>query len=142
MSQTFCERVKHNIQNTSYNKNCLQSCQHCYTFCENSKAYHGKRNLKKMNCLNTSLSLYHLKHNFFIRNQIPCTSSQYFYFLTYHLYTAWKVSKYGVFLVRIFPHTDWQHGLSVFSPNAGKYGPEKTPSFDFVAIWFLVIIKK
>ena len=30
--------------------------------------------------------------------------------------TAWKVSKYGVF--------------SVFSPNAGKYRPEKTPYFD------------
>ena len=48
--------------------------------------------------------------------------------------TAWKVSKYGVFLVRIFPHSDWigrdtKH-LSVFSPNAGKYGPEKTSYLD------------
>ena len=32
----------------------------------------------------------------------------------------WKVFKYGVFLVRIFtPY------LFVFSPNTGKYGPEK-----------------
>ena len=31
--------------------------------------------------------------------------------------TAWKVWKYGVFLVRIF------------SPNTGKYGTEKTPYF-------------
>ena len=47
--------------------------------------------------------------------------------------TAWKVSKYGVFLVRIFPHSDWirrDTSYSVLSPNAGKYGPEKTPYFD------------
>ena len=35
------------------------------------------------------------------------------------------------FLVRIFPHSDWIRRdtkyLSVFNPNAGKYGPEKTP---------------
>ena len=31
------------------------------------------------------------------------------------------------FMVRIFPHSDWTRYLSVFSPNAGKYGPEKTP---------------
>ena len=32
--------------------------------------------------------------------------------------TAWKVSKYGVFSSPCFP---------LFNPNAGKYGPEKTP---------------
>ena len=32
--------------------------------------------------------------------------------------TAWKVSKYGVFSGPYFP---------AFSPNTGKYGPEKTP---------------
>ena len=42
---------------------------------------------------------------------------------------AWKVSVFGVFLVRIFPHLDCirrdtKH-LSVFGPNVGKYGPEK-----------------
>ena len=31
------------------------------------------------------------------------------------------------FLVRMIPHSDW---ISVFSPNAGKYGPEKTPYLD------------
>ena len=35
------------------------------------------------------------------------------------------------FLIRIFPHLDWirrdTEYLSVFSPNAGKYEPEKTP---------------
>ena len=38
------------------------------------------------------------------------------------------------FLVRIFPHSDWMRRdtkyLSVFSPNAAKYGPEKTPYLD------------
>ena len=38
------------------------------------------------------------------------------------------------FLVRIFLHSDWIRKdtsyLSVFSPNAGKYGPEKTPYLD------------
>ena len=43
--------------------------------------------------------------------------------------TAWKVSVFGVFLVRISPHLDWMRRdtpfLFVFSPNAGKYGQEK-----------------
>ena len=38
---------------------------------------------------------------------------------------------WNVFLVRMFPYSDWiRRGteyLSVISPNAGKYGPEKTP---------------
>ena len=43
--------------------------------------------------------------------------------------TVWKVSVFGVFLVRIFPYLDWiqkdtEH-LSVFSKNVGKYGPKK-----------------
>ena len=37
------------------------------------------------------------------------------------LSTAWKVSKYGVFSGPYFP---------VFSPNIGKYAPEKTLYFD------------
>ena len=43
--------------------------------------------------------------------------------------TGWKVSVFGVFLVRIFPHTDWiwreNPYLSVFSPNAGQCGKEQ-----------------
>ena len=39
-----------------------------------------------------------------------------------------------LFLVRIFPHSGWIRRdtkyLSVFSPNAGKYGPEVTPYLD------------
>ena len=50
------------------------------------------------------------------------------------LVTAWKVSKYGVILSPIFPHSDWirkdSEYLSVISPNAGKYGPEKAPYLD------------
>ena len=38
------------------------------------------------------------------------------------------------FLVRIYPHSDWIRRdtsyLSVFGPNAGKYGPEKDPYLD------------
>ena len=44
-------------------------------------------------------------------------------------YITWKVSVFGVFLVRTFPYLDWIRRdtpyLSVISPNAGKYGPEK-----------------
>ena len=42
--------------------------------------------------------------------------------------TAGKLSVFGVFLVRIFPHSDWmlRHTphFPVFSPNTGKHGPE------------------
>ena len=44
------------------------------------------------------------------------------------------MSKYGVFSGLYFPHSDWMWSdtpyLSVFSPNAGKYGPEKTSYLD------------
>ena len=40
-------------------------------------------------------------------------------------YTTQKISVFGVILVRIFPHSDWTLYLSVFSPKARKYGPEK-----------------
>ena len=39
-----------------------------------------------------------------------------------------KVSVFGVFLVRIFPYSDYSRitpYLSVFNPNAGNYKPEK-----------------
>ena len=50
------------------------------------------------------------------------------------VYTAWKVSKYGVFSGPCFP---------VFSPNAGKYGPEKTPCLDtFHAVLCLLVFNK
>ena len=44
-------------------------------------------------------------------------------------FTAWKVSVFWVFLVRIFPYLDWIRRnnpcLSVFILNTGKYVPEK-----------------
>ena len=45
-----------------------------------------------------------------------------------------------LFVARIFPHLDWIRRdtmyLSVFSPNAGKYGPEKTLYLDtFTQCW-------
>ena len=56
--------------------------------------------------------------------------------------TAWKVSKYGIFLVHIFPLLDWYY-RSVFSQNAGKYGPEKTPYLDtFHAVDFNETLNK
>ena len=51
-----------------------------------------------------------------------------------NIFTAWNMSKYGVFLVRILPHSDWIQRdtkyLSIFSPNAGKHGLEKTTYLD------------
>ena len=60
-------------------------------------------------------------------------------------YTAWKVSVFGVFLVRIFPHLDWIRRdapyLSVFIPNTRKCGPEKlqiwTLFTQFSSFWFI-----
>ena len=41
-------------------------------------------------------------------------------------------------LVRIFPHSDWIRRdtpyLSVFSPDAGKYRPEKTPYISLYSV--------
>ena len=47
---------------------------------------------------------------------------------------TWKMSKYGVFSGRYFPYSDWIRRFTdfsgpyfpAFSPNTGKYGPEKT----------------
>ena len=45
------------------------------------------------------------------------------------VHTAQKVSVFGDFLVCVFPHSDWIRRdtlhLPVFSPNTGKYVPEK-----------------
>ena len=52
-----------------------------------------------------------------------------------------KCSDTVFFLVRIFPHSDWVRSytpyLSVFSPNARKYGPQKTLYLDtfHAVIW-------
>ena len=47
------------------------------------------------------------------------------------------------FLVRISPHSNWISYLSIFSPNAGKYGPDKTTYLDtFQAVKLLTIFAK
>ena len=66
------------------------------------------------------------KQNFWIKLELQLRKN----LITWmNLDTAWKVSLFGVFLVRIFPHSDWilrdTEYFFVFSPNAGKYGPEK-----------------
>ena len=49
--------------------------------------------------------------------------------IIWYICTVWKVSVFGVFLLRIFPYLGWIRTdtpyLSIFSPNAGKYGAEK-----------------
>ena len=59
---------------------------------------------------------------------------------------AWKVSVFGVSLVRIFSHLDWIQRyaayLSVFSPNAGKYGPENLRVRTLFTQWFIFTNKK
>ena len=41
-----------------------------------------------------------------------------------------KCSNTEFFLLRIFLYLDFIPWIPVFSPNTGKYGPEKTPSLD------------
>ena len=63
-----------------------------------------------------SCSYFSKTFGFYLRVLFPCESLRK------------KVFVFGVILVRIFPHSDWKRRdtvyLSVFSPNAGKYGPE------------------
>ena len=60
--------------------------------------------------------------------------------------TGWEVSVFGVFLVHIFPHSDWIRrdtpNLSVFSPNAGKNGPEKPRIRTFFTQWQVLMSVK
>ena len=69
-----------------------------------------------------------------------------------HFYTPWKRQKtfgfltfsrgieYGVFSGLYFPAFGLNPYLSVFSPNVGKYGPEKMPCLDtFQAVLVIVI---
>ena len=52
------------------------------------------------------------------------------------------MSVFRVFLARIFPRSDWirrdTEYLSVFSPNVGKYGPEKLHTDTFYAVNLLM----
>ena len=53
--------------------------------------------------------------------------------------TVEKVSIFGVFMVRIFPHSDLigkdTPYLSTFSRNVAKYGPEKFPIRPLFTLW-------
>ena len=57
------------------------------------------------------------------------SSFEIIFYKNYSFNNAWKKSVFWVFLVRIFQQSDWIRRdtpyLFVFSPNAGKYGPEK-----------------
>ena len=68
----------------------------------------------------------------------------YIIFSKSHAITVWKVFVFGVFLVRVFPHSHWIRRdtphLSVFSPNAGKYGSEKLRIRTFFTQCICVII--
>ena len=60
----------------------------------------------------------------FIHNDRNCHISD-----NHIMNTAWKVSVFEVFLVRIFPDSNWirrqTECLSIIIPNTGKYRPEK-----------------
>ena len=59
------------------------------------------------------------------------------------IFTAWKVSVFRVFLVCIFPYLDWIRRdtpyLSVFSPDAGKYGPQKLRIQTLFTQWLMLL---
>ena len=61
--------------------------------------------------------------------------------------TAWEVNVFGVFLVCIFSYLDVIRRdtlyLSIFSLNAGKYGPEKTSNMNsFYEVLFQIRTSK
>ena len=72
--------------------------------------------------------------NILLRCTIYLTRSNRWQWKMFNRYTLWKVSVFWVFLVHIFPHSDWiwrdTPYLSVFSPNIWKYGPGKLPNTD------------
>ena len=57
-------------------------------------------------------------------NNFAFNCKNYLYIKGYTI-TAWKVSKYGNFSVPYFPVFGLYTSNSVFSPNIGKYGPNK-----------------
>ena len=57
---------------------------------------------------------------------------------------AWKVPVFMVFLVRIFSYSDWIRKdtpyLSLYSPNAGKYGAEKLRILTLFTQWRRMVV--
>ena len=67
--------------------------------------------------------IYIFLKNFFVALSLQCLIFQTFCAISCtRSVTVYKVSVFGVFLVRIFPHSDW---IQRYSLNAVKYGPEK-----------------
>ena len=50
--------------------------------------------------------------------------------LHWKISTAWKVSKYGAFLVRIFPYLDWIRKFTDTQSKYGKIRTKKPPNLD------------
>ena len=60
-------------------------------------------------------------------------------------FSAWKVSKYGVFSGLYFPvfglNTEiYEANLCIQSEHTGKYGPEKTPYLDTFHAVFVKLV--
>ena len=96
------------------------------------------------NCIHTCDFIINFMANFKNPAQVELPSNIIYktWITKVQIYTAWKVSVFGVSLLRIFPHSDWIRYLSVFSPNAGKYGPEKTPCLDTFHVVPYIIVKQ
>ena len=83
--------------------------------------YRSTVDLQK-SCPVTKFSWYYLCLSLF------CNKETFGKFYLQNTFTVWKVSVFGVILVRIFPHLDLIRRdtpyLSIFSLNVGKYRPE------------------
>ena len=84
------------------------------------------------NCNYVNVKVY--KNNIrYIRNNVI--------WLLIKISTVWEVPIFDIFLVRIFPHSDWiqrdtPSSLRIQSePNAAKYGPEKLRKRTFFTQW-------
>ena len=81
--------------------------------------------LSTFRCLEHNLvCFYTTKYSHILRNVVKYLANS-----NHENSTAWVVSVFGVFLARVFPHSDW-----IFSSNAGKYGPEVYCSTNIVFI--------
>ena len=75
-----------------------------------------------------------------IKNELYDSSFQVIFWKSLRLTLCEKCPNTEYFPVRIFPHSDWirrdNSYFSVFSPNAGKHGPENTPYLNiFHTVW-------
>ena len=67
---------------------------------------------------------------------MPLTAQNWYFLITF---TEWKVSVFGVFLVRISPHSNWIRRVSLrIWSECGKIRTRKTPNTDTFRAVFLV----